>query len=105
MLSRFNLDVKRMYYYDDQDKFNIEFKALSDHINVKELSFDINEPQILLVLKGPLKINLSNGSTSKVAILHNYQSISLIIGDQILISSSKDKDKLANFKFYKYITT
>jgi|TARA_B110001450_G_scaffold44436_1_gene40998 c-di-GMP-binding flagellar brake protein YcgR len=103
MLSRFNLDVKRMYYYDDQDKFNIEFTALSDHTNEKELLFDITETQILLVLKGPLKISLTNGSTSKVAILHNYQSISLIIGDKILISSNKDK--LANFKFYKYTKT
>ena len=103
MLSRFNLDVKRMYYYDDQDKFNIEFTALSDHTNEKELLFDIAESQILLVLKGPLKIRLTNGSKSKVAILHNYQSISLIIGDEILISSNKDK--LANFKFYKYTKT
>ena len=103
MLSRFNLDVKRMYYYDDQDKFNIEFTSLSDHTNEKELLFDITESQILLVLKGPLKISLTNGFTSKVAILHNYQSISLIIGDKILISSNKDK--LANFKFYKYTKT
>jgi hypothetical protein len=103
MLSRFNLDVKRMYYYDDQDKFNIEFTALSDHTNEKELLLDITEPQILIVLKGPLKISLTNGSTSKVAILYNYQSISLIIEDKILISSNKDK--LANFKFYKYTKT
>ena len=103
MLSRFNLDVKRMYYYDDQDKFNIEFTALNDYTNEKELLFDITESQILLVLKGPLKISLTNGPTSKVAILHNYQSISLIIGDKILISSNKDK--LANFKFYKYTKT
>ena len=101
MISRFNLDVKRMFYYDDKEKFDIEFKLLNEYTNDKEISLDILEPQILIVFDAPLKVNLINKSFSKSMILYNFQSLSLVMGDRMVLSSNKNK--IANYKLYKYL--
>jgi|TARA_B110000208_G_scaffold187506_1_gene245600 hypothetical protein len=101
MISRFNLDVKRMFYYDDKEKFDIEFKLLNEYTNDKEISLDILEPQILIVFDAPLKVNLINKSFSKSMILHNFQSLSLVMGDKLVLSLNKNK--IANYKLYKYL--
>ena len=96
MISRFNLDVKRMFYYDDKEKFDIEFKLLNEYTNDKEISLDILEPQVLIVFDAPLKVNLINKSFSKSMILHNFQSLSLVMGDKLVLSLNKNK--IANYK-------
>ena len=101
MISRFNLDLKRMFYYDDKEKFDIEFKLLNEYTNDKEISLDILEPQILIVFDAPLKVNLINKSFSKSMILHNFQSLSLVMGDKLVLSLNKNK--IANYKLYKYL--
>jgi hypothetical protein len=101
MISRFNLDVKRMFYYDDKEKFDIEFKLLNEYTNDKEISLDILEPQILIVFDAPLKVNLINKSFSKSMILHNFQSLSLVMGDKLVLSSNKNR--IAKYKLYKYL--
>ena len=101
MISRFNLDVKRMFYYDDKEKFDIEFKLLNEYTNDKEISLDILEPQVLIVFDAPLKVNLINKSFSKSMILYNFQSLSLVMGDRMVLSSNKNK--IANYKLYKYL--
>ena len=101
MISRFNLDVKRMLYYDDKEKFDIEFKLLNEYTNDKEISLDILEPQILIVFDAPLKVNLINKSFSKSMILHNFQSLSLVMGDKLVLSLNKNK--IAIYKLYKYL--
>ena len=101
MISRFNLDIKRMFYYDDKEKFDIEFKLLNEYTNDKEISLDILEPQVLIVFDAPLKVNLINKSFSKSMILHNFQSLSLVMGDKLVLSSNKNK--IASYKLYKYL--
>jgi hypothetical protein len=101
MISRFNLDVKRMFYYDDKEKFDIEFKLLNEYTNDKEISLDILEPQILIVFDAPLKVNLINKSFSKSMIIHNFQSLSLVMGDKLVLSLNKNK--IASYKLYKYV--
>ena len=101
MISRFNLDVKRMFYYDDKEKFDIEFKLLNEYTNDKEISLDILEPQILIVFDAPLKVNLINKSFSKSMILHNFQSLSLVMVDKLVLSLNKNK--IASYKLYKYV--
>lgn len=101
MISRFNLDFKRMFYYDDKEKFDIEFKLLNEYTNDKEISLDILEPQILIVFDAPLKVNLINKSFSKSMILHNFQSLSLVMGDKLVLSLNKNK--IASYKLYKYL--
>ena len=101
MISRFNLDLKRMFYYDDKEKFDIEFKLLNEYTNDKEISLDILNPQVLIVFDAPLKVNLINKSFSKSMILHNFQSLSLVMGDKMVLSSNKNK--IAIFKLYKYL--
>jgi hypothetical protein len=101
MISRFNLDVKRMFYYDDKEKFDIEFKLLNEYTNDKEISLDILEPQVLIVFDAPLKVNLINKSFSKSMVLYNFQSLSLVMGDRMVLSSNKNK--IANYKLYKYL--
>ena len=101
MISRFNLDVKRMFYYDDKEKFDIEFKLLNEYTNDKEISLDILEPQVLIVFDAPLKVNLINKSFSKSMILHNFQSLSLVMVDKLVLSLNKNK--IASYKLYKYV--
>jgi len=101
MISRFNLDVKRMFYYDDKEKFDTDFKLLNEYTNDKEISLDILEPQVLIVFDAPLKVNLINKSFSKSMILYNFQSLSLVMGDRMVLSSNKNK--IANYKLYKYL--
>ena len=101
MISRFNLDIKRMFYYDDKEKFDIEFKLLNEYTNDKEISLDILEPQVLIVFDAPLKVNLINKSFSKSMVLYNFQSLSLVMGDRMVLSSNKNK--IANYKLYKYL--
>ena len=101
MISRFILDIKRMFYYDDKEKFDIEFKLLNEYTNDKEISLDILEPQVLIVFDAPLKVNLINKSFSKSMILYNFQSLSLVMGDRMVLSSNKNK--IANYKLYKYL--
>ena len=103
MISRFNLDVKRMFYYDDKEKFDIEFKLLNEYTNDKEISLDILEPQILIVFDAPLKVNLINKSFTKSMILHNFQSLSLVMGDKLVLSLNKNK--IASYKLYKYLNS
>ena len=103
MISRFNLDVKIMFYYDDKEKFDIEFKLLNEYTNDKEISLDILEPQILIVFDAPLKVNLINKSFSKSMILHNFQSLSLVMGDKLVLSLNKNK--IASYKLYKYLNS
>ena len=103
MISRFNLDVKRMFYYDYKEKFDIEFKLLNEYTNDKEISLDILEPQILIVFDAPLKVNLINKSFSKSMILHNFQSLSLVMGDKLVLSLNKNK--IASYKLYKYLNS
>jgi len=101
MISRFILDIKRMFYYDDKEKFDIEFKLLNEYTNDKEISLDILEPQVLIVFDAPLKVNLINKSFSKSMVLYNFQSLSLVMGDRMVLSSNKNK--IANYKLYKYL--
>ena len=101
MISRFNLDLKRMFYYDDKEKFDIEFKLLNEYTNDKEISLDILNPQVLIVFDAPLKVNLINKSFSKSMILHNFQSLSLVMGDKLVLSLNKNK--IASYKLYKYL--
>ena len=103
MISRFNLDVKRMFYYDDKEKFDIEFKLLNEYTNDKEISLDILNPQVLIVFDAPLKVNLINKSFSKSMILHNFQSLSLVMGDKLVLSLNKNK--IASYKLYKYLNS
>ena len=103
MISRFNLDLKRMFYYDDKEKFDIEFKLLNEYTNDKEISLDILNPQVLIVFDAPLKVNLINKSFSKSMILHNFQSLSLVMGDKLVLSLNKNK--IASYKLYKYLNS
>ena len=103
MISRFNLDVKRMFYYDDKEKFDIEFKLLNEYTNDKEISLDILEPQVLIVFDAPLKVNLINKSFSKSMVLYNFQSLSLVMGDKLVLSLNKNK--IASYKLYKYLNS
>lgn len=102
MISRFNLDVKRMYYYDDKPKFDIEFVINLKLNNKEESNIEINEPQILLLLDSSLKIKFTNQNLSKDIILLNNHSLSLIKGDKIKIFTG-NKDKISNFILYKLI--
>tara|TARA_B100000902_G_C26732303_1_gene631954 strand:- start:7 stop:321 length:315 start_codon:yes stop_codon:yes gene_type:complete len=101
MISRFNLDVKRMYYYDDKDKFNDNFKIKNQYNNEKNLEIKILEPEVLIVFNSSLKIKFSNKNQIKNLILYANQSISLIEGDVITIM--ENKNKLSKFYLYSLI--
>ncbi len=100
MLSRFNLDVKRMYYYDDKEKFNLEFKKDKELDNKDDLSLKIDEYSIIIILESKIKVSLSTINNSKKSILYSGQSISLVPGD--IVTISKAVDKVSKFLLYTH---
>lgn len=98
MLSRFNLDVKRMYYYDNNEKFNEEFILSKSMDNKEDCLLDIDSSIILLVKKGSLKVSLNEKDFYKSILLYSNQSLSLLKGDKIKIF--KYKNIISSFDFF-----
>ena len=46
MISRFNLDQKRLNYYDDIDKFNNDFILSTSSNNEIDQNFELEKPTV-----------------------------------------------------------
>ena len=48
MITRFNLDQKRMNYYDNIDQFNKDFKNYKVSDNKIDLLYEIDKPTVII---------------------------------------------------------
>ena len=48
MISRFNLDQKRLNYYEDLEQFNKDFTNINSSDNKIEFTYEVDKPTVLL---------------------------------------------------------
>ena len=49
MISRFNLDQKRLNFYEDIEKFNKDFDSINSLTNKEEFSYKADKPSVLII--------------------------------------------------------
>ena len=48
MISRFNLDQKRLNFYEDIEKFNKEFDSINSMTNKEEFDYLAEKPSVII---------------------------------------------------------
>ena len=62
MISRFNLDQKRLNYYDDIEKFNNDFILSTSSNNEIDQNFELEKPTVLINKDKTLKMTVDRKS-------------------------------------------
>ncbi len=78
MISRFNLDQKRLNFYDDIEKFNSEFVSIESNNNKEDYQFSAERPSILINKDKTLKISLIRNKKEFIYILFANHSLSIL---------------------------
>ena len=99
MISRFNLDQKRLTLYDNPELFYKEFTELISSNNDNELLYSTEEPIVVLNKDKTLKLTLVKEDKESDYILFSNHSISILPQEKIKIRKAiKD---VSNFIIYK----
>ena len=78
MISRFNLDQKRLNYYEDTNQFDKDFTCLTSSDNKQEFIYEAKNPSILINKEKTLKISLYKNNKEFKYILFSNHSISIL---------------------------
>ena len=99
MISRFNLDQKRLTFYENPELFHKEFTELISSNNDNELMYSIEDPIVVLNKDRTLKLTLVKEDKELDYILYSNHSISILPQEKIKIHKAiKD---VSNFIIYK----
>ena len=99
MISRFNLDQKRLTLYENPELFHKEFTELISSNNDYELLYSTEEPIVVLNKDKTLKLTLIKEDKEFNYILFSNHSISILPLEKIKIHKAiKD---ISNFIIYK----
>ena len=98
MISRFNLDQKRLNYYVDIEKFNQDFKVSISSNNQSDQSFNLSKPSVLINKDKTLKMTVTRNEKDFNYILFSNHSISLLPVEKIMIH--KALKEASNFELY-----
>ena len=99
MISRFNLDQKRLTFYENPELFHKEFTELISSNNDNELLYFSEEPIIILNKDKTLKLTLLKEDKELDYVLFSNHSISILPQEKIKIHKAiKD---VSNFIIYK----
>mgnify|MGYP000155934505 CR=1 FL=1 len=99
MISRFNLDQKRLNFYNNPEMFNKEFLEIISSNNENELSYSAEKPVVVLNKDKTLKLTLIKDNKELIYILFSNHSISILPQEKIKIHKAiKD---ISNFTIYK----
>ena len=99
MISRFNLDQKRLTFYENPELFHREFTELITSNNDNELLYSTDEPIVVLNKDKTLKLTLIKENKELDYILFSNHSISILPHEKIKIHKAiKD---ISNFIIYK----
>ena len=99
MISRFNLDQKRLTFYENPELFHKEFTELISSNNDNELLYSTEEPIVVLNKEKSLKLTLVKEDKEFDYILFSNHSISILPREKIKIHKAiKD---ISNFIIYK----
>tara|TARA_B100000575_G_scaffold136184_1_gene108556 strand:+ start:739 stop:1047 length:309 start_codon:yes stop_codon:yes gene_type:complete len=99
MISRFNLDQKRLTFYENPEQFHKEFTEIVSSNNDNELLYSTTEPIVVINKDKTLKLTLVKENKEFNYILFSNHSISILPQEKIKIHKSiKD---VSNFIIYK----
>ena len=99
MISRFNLDQKRLTFYENPELFHKEFTELISSNNDNELLYSSEEPIVILNKDKTLKLTLVKEDKELNYILFSNHTISILPFEKIKIHKAiKD---ISNFIIYK----
>ncbi len=99
MISRFNLDQKRLTFYENPELFHKEFTELISSNNDNELLYSTEEPIVVYNKDKTLKLTLLKEDNEFDYILFSNHSISILPQEKIKIHKAiKD---ISNFIIYK----
>ena len=99
MISRFNLDQKRLTFYENPELFHKEFTELISSNNDNELLYSTEEPIVILNKDKTLKLTLLKEDKEFDYILFSNHSISILPREKIKIH--KAIKNISNFIIYK----
>ena len=99
MISRFNLDQKRLTFYENPELFHKEFTELISSNNDNELLYSTEEPIVVLNKDKTLKLTLLKEDKEFDYILFSNHSISILPREKIKIH--KAIKNISNFIIYK----
>ena len=98
MISRFNLDQKRLNYYEDLEQFNKDFTNINSSDNKIEFTYEVDKPTVLLNKEKTLKLSIYKNGKELSYILFSNQSISILPKEKIKIHKAlKDFSKYEIF--------
>ena len=99
MISRFNLDQKRLSFYENLDEFNKEFENTHQLNNTEEQTVNITAPSVLINKENTLKISLTKNNQVFDYLLFTNHSISILPDESLKIYKAiKDPSKYEIFK-------
>jgi len=85
MISRFNLDQKRLNYYEDLEQFNKDFINISSSDNKTEFNYEVEKPTVVLNKDKTLKLSIYKNGKELSYILFSNHSISILPNEKIKI--------------------
>ena len=98
MISRFNLDQKRLNYYEDLEQFNKDFINISSSDNKIEYTYEFDKPSVLINKDKTLKLSIYKNGKELSYILFSNHSISILPNEKIKIHKAlKDFSKYEIF--------
>ena len=99
MISRFNLDQKRLTFYENPEIFHKEFADIVSSNNESELVYSAQDPIIVFNKDKTLKVTLIKEDKYLDYILFSNHSISILPQEKIKIH--KAIKEISNFTIYK----
>ena len=99
MISRFNLDQKRLSFYENLDEFNKDFENTHTLDNSEEQTISLTAPSVLINKENTLKISLTRNNQAFDYLLFTNHSISILPEEKLKIHKTiKDPSKYEIFK-------
>ena len=96
MISRSKLDLKRLNYYENLIDFNNEFDLTLTFKSIFKEYFKLITNSVLIVRDGQIDLTLQNNNVKLNFNLKKNESISLIQGDTILITTYNSSEYSAD---------
>ena len=98
MISRFNLDQKRLNFYEDIEKFNKEFDSINSMTNKEEFDYLAEKPSVIINKEKTLKLSLIRKGKEFTYILFTNHSLSILPEESIKIyKASKENTSFELF--------
>ena len=92
MISRFNLDQKRLNFYEDIEKFNNEFSSINSMTNKEEFDYLTEKPSVIINKEKTLKLSLIKKDNVFTYILFANHSLSILPEESIKVHKASKEN-------------